>query len=307
MDRRWWLLPLLSAGLALGLWAVVYLFGWLPDYIVFVRFSLGYLVIGMAGGVAILSGLFLLALTRQAKRSAELLTADRNEAARRRRQFLLRLDHELKNPVTTMQMESASLAEWLGETVPPEQQAALARLRNQTARLHDLAVQLRKLAELETITLSLEPVALDELLGALLDDLRDMPGGSERQTRLRLSEVPWRLPPVQADPDLIYLALHNLLSNALKFTAPGGTIEVRAFETGRAATIEIADNGQGIPEDEITQVWEELFRGQAARSLPGSGIGLAMVRTIIERHGGSIDLRSRVGQGTVVAVSLPME
>ena len=82
---------------------------------------------------------------------------------------------------------------------------------------------------------------------------------------------------------------------------------MRAFETGRAATIEIADNGQGIPEDEINQVWEELFRGQAARSLPGSGIGLAMVRTIIERHGGSIDLRSRVGQGTVVAVSLPME
>jgi two-component system OmpR family sensor kinase len=70
--------------------------------------------------------------------------------------------------------------------------------------------------------------------------------------------------------------------------------------------IEVADTGPGIPEDEIPRVWEELYRGREARGVPGSGLGLALVRAVIERHGGQVTMRSRVGQGTVVRVTLPI-
>jgi two-component system OmpR family sensor kinase len=70
--------------------------------------------------------------------------------------------------------------------------------------------------------------------------------------------------------------------------------------------IEVADNGTGIPDAEIGQVWQELARGSQARSLPGTGIGLALVRVIVTRHGGDVAIRSREGQGTVVTVRLPV-
>jgi two-component system OmpR family sensor kinase len=68
----------------------------------------------------------------------------------------------------------------------------------------------------------------------------------------------------------------------------------------------VADTGPGIPEDETPRVWDELHRGRAARGIPGSGLGLALVRAIVERHGGQVTIRSRLGQGTVVRVRLPV-
>ena len=86
---------------------------------------------------------------------------------------------------------------------------------------------------------------------------------------------------------------------------PGDRIEVRALEDGAAVVVEVADTGPGIPETEVPLVWEELYRGQGARGIPGSGLGLALVRAIAERHGGQVDLRSREGQGTVFTLRLP--
>ena len=83
-------------------------------------------------------------------------------------------------------------------------------------------------------------------------------------------------------------------------------MEVRASEDGDGLLLEVADTGFGIPADEIGQVWQELARGRAARSLPGTGIGLALVRVIVIRHGGQVAIRSREGQGTVVSIRLPV-
>jgi two-component system OmpR family sensor kinase len=112
---------------------------------------------------------------------------------------------------------------------------------------------------------------------------------------------------VRGDWDLLFLAVYNLLDNAYKFTQPGDTVEVRAFEDGALVVLEIADTGPGIPEAEVPHVWEELYRGQGARGVRGSGLGLALVRAVAERHGGRVTLRSRVGQGTVVTLRLPLQ
>ena len=102
-------------------------------------------------------------------------------------------------------------------------------------------------------------------------------------------------------------AVHNLVDNALKFTAPGDTVEIRAFEDGATVVIEVADTGPGIPEEEMPHVWEELYRGQGARGVQGSGLGLALVQAIVERHCGQTGLRSRAGQGTVFTLRLPLQ
>ena len=144
-----------------------------------------------------------------------------------------------------------------------------------------------------------------DLLQEVVEGIQDRPEAPQRELALTVPRAPWPLPDVQGDPDLLFLALHNLLTNALKFTQPGDRIEVRALEDGAAVVVEVADTGPGIPEAEAPLVWEELYRGQGARGVPGSGLGLALVRAIAERHGGQVALRSREGQGTVFTLRLP--
>jgi two-component system OmpR family sensor kinase len=165
---------------------------------------------------------------------------------------------------------------------------------------------LRKLAELETRPLERGPVHLAELLQEALSLAREQPQAQTRHLTLTLPQAPWPLPLVSGDWDLLFLAVFNLLDNALKFTQPGDTVEVRAFEDGATVVLEVADTGPGIPKAELPHVWQELYRGQGARGIRGSGLGLALVQAIVERHGGHTSLRSRAGQGTVVTLRLPV-
>ncbi len=174
-------------------------------------------------------------------------------------------------------------------------------------RISRLTADLRKLAELDSRPLELRPVNLAELLTGVVDRVRERPEAAERRLSLSLPQAPWPLPAISGDHDLLVLVAHNLLENALKFTRPCDTLEVRAFEDGASVVVEVADTGPGIPADELPQVWDELYRGAGARGVPGSGLGLALRRAIIVRHGGQVSLRSRAGQGTVVTVRLPLE
>jgi two-component system OmpR family sensor kinase len=225
-------------------------------------------------------------------------------AAADRRRFLRRLDHELKNPLTAIRAGLANLAEASSQDV---QQETLSSVETQILRISHLVADLRKLAELETRPLERAPVDITALLEEAVNVTKDLPETTDRLITLALPQAPWPLPHVAGDWDLLFLAVYNLLDNARKFTHAGDTLEVRAFEDGAMIVIEVADTGPGIPEEDILHVWEELYRGKGARSIPGSGLGLALVRAIIERHGGSASVRSRAGQGTVFALRLPVK
>lgn len=224
------------------------------------------------------------------------------QAAEDRRRFLQRLDHELKNPLTALRAALANLAE---ASTDVARQEALAGVESQARRLSRLVADLRKLAELETRPIEHAPIDLNGLLEEALALARERPEAAERHLTLTLPRAPWPLPTVTGDRDLLLLAVHNLLDNALKFTRPGDTVELRAFEDGATVVVEVADTGPGIPEEELGHVWEELYRGQGARGTPGSGLGLALVRAIVLRHDGQVRLRSRVGQGTVITLRIP--
>jgi two-component system OmpR family sensor kinase len=223
-------------------------------------------------------------------------------AADEHRRFLRRLDHELKNPLTAIRAGLANVAE-----MPPGEahQEALASVNTQVLRLSRLSGDLRKLAELEVRPLEYSPVDVSALLKDAFNMAQEQPEAAERNLNLSIPHAPWPLPNVQGDADLLLLAVHNLLDNALKFSRPHDTLELRAFEDGANVVIEVADTGPGIPENNQPHVWEELYRGESGRGVPGSGLGLALVRAIAERHNGRVSLRSRLGQGTVFSLHLP--
>jgi two-component system OmpR family sensor kinase len=192
----------------------------------------------------------------------------------------------------------------LGSTEAARQEA-LTNVEAQVPRLSQLTADLRKLAELETRKRQCTPITVAELLQEAVALAEEQLEAEGRQLVLMLPQAPWPVPDIPGDWDLLFLDIHNLLDNALKFTRAGDTVEVRAFDDRAFVFVEVADTGPGIPEEELPRVWEELYRGQGARGVPGSGLGLALTRTILERHGDQVRLRSRLGQGTVVTMRLP--
>ncbi len=220
-----------------------------------------------------------------------------------RRRFLARLDHELKNPVTAIRAAVAA-----GADGGDDAGRARATLVSQSTRLAALVTDLRKLAELETQEIEDEDVDMAEVVRDAVEDVTAQAvaaGGPRPDVVVTLPTVPWPLPHVRGDVDLLYLAVYNLLGNAVKFSPPGTRIEVRGTDEDGTVVVEVADSGPGIPPDEVDVVFDELARGRDARGLPGSGLGLALVRVIAARHGGRATLRSRPAQGTSVRLHLP--
>jgi len=279
---------------AILLWSRV-----LPDLLITIRIDLG-------NALVILDVFFaffwlVLALVQSRSRQ-DAIEGVIYEAADVKRRFLRRLDHELKNPLTAIRAGLANLAETHLEEM---QRQALLSVEAQTLRLSRLSSDLRKLAELEARPLERSAVNVNEMLQEAYALAQDQPNAAYRDLKLTVPQAPWPLPTIQGDRDLLFLAVHNLLDNAIKFTQPGGTIEMRGFEDGSSLVIEVADTGQGIPEDELVHVGEELYRARGARGIPGNGLGLALVHSIINLHGGKVSVRSREGKGTVVTLKLP--
>jgi two-component system OmpR family sensor kinase len=294
-----WLIT--TAPLVLGAGLALYFFlsyDLTHDHIVYLRADLGTLslILGL-----VLSGLVALvfALLGWSGRARRKVTM---AAAEERRRFLRRLDHELKNPLTAIRAGLANLA---GLPSGEAHREALASVETQALRLSRLSADLRKLAELEVRLVEHSPVDVPALLRDAFTMAQENPAAAERHLNLSIPQAPWPLPNVRGDTDLLLLAVHNLLENALKFSRPGDTIELRGFEEGSDIVIEVADTGPGIPEEEQPHVWEELYRGEAGRGIPGSGLGLALVHAIAERHKGRVSMRSRLGQGTVFSLRLP--
>ena len=300
MNVPRWVLALIPAFVSVGL-ALLFAVGVLSNPRVFVRADLSFVILfsGLTLSALALGGV---ALWNRGQRLGERRARRKTqtEAAEDRRRFLRRLDHELKNPLTAVRVGLANLA----ADRSPE---AVQSVEAQVQRVSRLTADLRKLAELETRPIERAPVELGELLQQVEELSRDRAEAEDRRFNLLMPKAPWPLPQIAGDRDLLLLVLHNLVDNAFKFTFPGDTIEVRAFEAEAAVVIEVADTGPGIPEAELPHVWEELYRGERARAVPGSGLGLALARAIIERHGGTLGARSRVAQGTVFTLRLPVK
>ncbi len=236
---------------------------------------------------------------RESKNKAWMAARARDDRIR----MLRRLDHELKNPLTAIRAGLANLAEPLPDASRID---TLMSLEAQTLRLSRLSANLRKLAELEDRLIERSVIQVPGLLQDAFTMAQELPGAGERVLKIRVPGSSTSFPNIIGDPDLLLLAVHNLLDNAVKFTRPGDSIELCAYQEGSSVIIEVTDTGPGIPEEEQAHVWEELYRGKAGRGVPGSGLGLSLVHAIMERHYGQVSLKSHSGLGTSFNLLFPI-
>jgi len=252
--------------------------------------------------------LFVLAVRRwdrQHVSQAQTMYADYLQDEREnRRNFMRRLDHEIKNPLTGLRAALVNLKE---EQTEEQRQRAVGNANRAVERLIRLLTDLRKLSDLEERAIERISVDVPELLDDVVTAARVIPAYQGREINLLIPKVPSPFPKITGDRDLLLLAAYNLVENALKFTSEGDSVEVRVLEDGRSIVIEVADTGMGIPPEDLASIFEELYRGSNARGTEGSGLGLALVNRIASLHGGGVGARSSQEEprGTVFTLRLP--
>jgi two-component system OmpR family sensor kinase len=256
--------------------------------------------------ISLLLAAFAFGMGYKEKQSQRAIADARRIAEEGRRRFLRRLDHEIKNPLTALRTALVNVRECETED---DRQRATENASRSVERLTRLLADLRKLSDLGVRPLERLPVDVPELLQEMVDAAKSLPAHQGREVNLLISKVPSPFPPVTGDRDLLSLAVYNLVENALKFTSGNEAVEVRVLEDGKAIVVEVADSGPGIPSEELSKIFEELYRGVNARGVEGSGLGLALVQRIVELHGGQIQVRSSQGnpRGTVFTVRLPVK
>jgi PAS domain S-box-containing protein len=236
--------------------------------------------------------------------------AEQNERLREldrlKDEFIALVSHELRTPLTSIHGYLELVLDGGAGELGPEQQRFLSVVERNTKRLMQLVGDLLFMAQVEAgkLALDLEEVDLKEVLAECLEAAK--PVADDRQVELvtDLAETPSML----GDRSRLAQVLDNLISNALKFTPADGRVSVRVSRTGRDAVVQVADTGVGIPAEEQDRLFERFFRSSNAmeQAIPGTGLGLTIAKTIVERHEGSIEIESAEGKGTTVRVRLPL-
>lgn len=221
-----------------------------------------------------------------------------------RRRLTADVAHELRTPLATLQ----SHLEALMDGVWPADQERLRGLHEEILRINRMVKDLENLARYESDSLALEKGDTD--LDALVRGI-----ATNHEPQFRRKGVGLRFAPSGApggaratvDPDKISQAVINLLSNSLKYTAAGGSVETRVSLGEDAAEITVSDTGVGIGPEDLPRVFERFYRADTsrARATGGTGIGLSIARAIVEAHGGSIRATSEPGKGSVFTIRLP--
>ena len=235
----------------------------------------------------------------------ERLLAEQEREASQHRRFIQRLDHQLKNPLTAIKVNLDNLQQ-MAPGANGTWRASFDTIQAQTERLSRLARDLRKLSDLNTLAIERAPVDLGEVIEEVVSILDGLPGHHGKHIRVDMQDQPWRVEPVQGDLDLLIVAFHNLIDNALKYSSSDSTVRVRLTEDGRSAIVDVIDTGMGISADALPQIFEELYRAPETSGITGSGLGLPIVKKIVDLHGGEINVRTRQGQGTIFTVRLPL-
>jgi PAS domain S-box-containing protein len=255
----------------------------------------------------------LLAKERVARADAEAAhqaLAEQNERLREldrlKDEFISLVSHELRTPLTSIRGYLELLLDGGAGELSDDQSRFLAVVDRNSKRLMHLVGDLLFLAQIEAgkLTLELDEVDFDHVVAEAVEAAK--PIADEKGIELRASVEP--IPLMLGDRSRLAQVLDNLVSNGLKFTGEGGSVDVCVASSNGEAVLEVRDNGIGIAIEEQEHLFERFFRSSEAteRAIPGTGLGLTIVKAIVERHEGTIEIESAAGEGTTMRVRLPI-
>jgi signal transduction histidine kinase len=241
------------------------------------------------------------AMAEKLEESVSIIRRDRD----RSRDFLADVSHELRTPIAALLTFNELLKDQAGGD-PAARAEFLESSRVQLERLDWLAQNLLELSKLESglVLLDLRP---DDLRAAVESSVEQAQQAARRRKidlHLSLPEAPLR---VRHDPQRIGQVVNNLVGNAIKFTPPGGRVDILVAPNGDGARIDVVDTGTGIDPSELPRIFDRFYRGSRANEArgSGSGLGLAIVHSIVDMHHGTIAVDSRLGAGSRFTILLP--
>ncbi len=230
-----------------------------------------------------------------------------HEADRARSELVAQAAHELRTPLTNIRLYTEELIEGLGEMTESERGEALSTVNQETRRLERIVSDMLSMSEIEAGKLSIvqDDVRMEDVLKVLKQDY----GAQAREGGLTLEfDLGPKLPVLRGDRDKITLAMHNLVSNALKYTPPGGVVRVSADCEGDRFVFEVSDTGIGVEPEQLERVFERFYRCRDQRTshVAGTGLGLSLARDVARLHGGDVIAQSVPDKGSRFVLELPV-
>jgi signal transduction histidine kinase len=234
------------------------------------------------------------------KQQLEELNAQKNE-------LLGIAAHDLRNPLSAVQVYSELLLRMLNDNLTEKQHDFLERIHQSSLFMAQLIDDLLDLSKIESGTLVLEKVHFDYMVLVQQNVQTNAALAEKKQITIDLEHEP-SLPRLLIDPQKIEQVLNNLLSNAIKFSHPNTVISVRVFLRDNTVVTEVADQGQGIPQEDLPHIFKTFHKAsvQATNGEKSTGLGLAIAKKIIEGHNGVLGVESRVGKGSTFFFQLPI-
>ena len=220
------------------------------------------------------------------------------------KEFVADVSHELKTPITSIMGYADTLLE--GEYDKETQDKFLNVIASEARRMARLVTDLLTLSRYDNNKNRVKKVSFD--LGELVKKCQDkLAMEIKKKNHIVNSFVTADVPPVYADKDDIERVILNILTNSIKYTPEGGEIKIYVGFVYNDAYIKIFDNGIGIPEEDLSRIFERFYRVDKARTreMGGTGLGLSIAKEILDKNGGSIDIKSTVGKGTEVVIRIP--
>ena len=222
--------------------------------------------------------------------------------------FVSHVSHELRTPLTSIKAYVEALVDNSDDPRFIQRKEFLDIVSKETNRLIRIVNDVLDVSKIEfgQRPITRTPVDLSAVMAEVLDMLS--PSLRERSVRIE-ADVPSDLPRIEGDPDLIKQVFINLISNAIKYSPRGTTVTVAAREEAVNIVMSVADQGVGIPKDEIGSVFDKYFRARSQKEskMEGLGLGLAIVKNIVEQHGGVVRVESHEGKGSTFYFTLPRE